>query len=387
MREREREREREGGEEHARERGKLEENSTPFFFFLHNLFLSKKNTFSKKNFSWDPLPAAAERAILKFVHSLACCRVRDDAELFEGEEEEEEERKRRGEGSSQEKKKKLDVASLFTSSSSSSSDLLDPQAALLVRVLHLRAAFGGMPCDVAMMRSAADAWLRRFAGRGGVPPPPPMTTAAATAAAATMANNTAPLSACALWLSFLWRSFSPPLVPPLRCLHQEPARSSAVGRMTQEDVPLSAVDFHVSSISEELLALPAVAREAGKAARAVGESEHDQEAAEERLRRAMWLFRSSRNVRSPGSGAEAGAGSPPLRLASDLDLRPPPPLRSLSPRRSRRPQRRLRPRQGAPGAVRLRARRPEPLWRAAAAAADSWSAEFLRQRFRARGRF
>ena len=316
------------------------------------------------------MPAAAERAILKFVHSLACCRVRDDAELFEGEEEEEEEEK----GGAQKKNKRLDVASLFTSSSSSSSFDLDPQAALLVRVLHLRAAFGGMPCDVAMMRSAAGTWLRRFAGRGGVPPPP-MTTAAAAAATATANNTAPPPSPCALWLSFLWRSFSPPLVQPLALPPAGASALAAVGRMTQEDVPLSAVDFHVSSIAEELLNLPAVAREAGKAARAVGESENDQEASEERLRRAMWLFRSSRNVRSPGgsgSGSSLTSTSTSTAAASAVVVY----LNGDTPR-----ARALRAR-SASERDDLR-----PLWRAAAAAADSWSSEFLRQRFGGRRRF
>ena len=211
-------------------------------------------------------------------------------------------------------------------------------------MLHLRAAFGGMPCDVSMMRAAAETWLRRFAGRGGMPP---SVGAVATASAAAGAEATK--TPAQHWLDFLWRSFSPPAVPPLALLPPgatTAAAASAVGRMTQEDVPLSAVDFHVSSVAEELMGLPAVAREARKAARAAGEDGNcDAEAAEERLRRAMWLFRSSRNVRSLPLGGGGGGGTP-LRRRCSCPLRPP------------RPQRRLRSRQGAPGAASRRARRP-----------------------------
>lgn len=318
---------------------------------------------------WDPLPAAAERAILKFVHSLAISRVRDDPELF-GDEEGEDEEEESG------AKTKLDVASLFftssmnPSSSSSSSSVpaappLDPQAALLVRVLHLRAAFGGMPCDVAMMRGAAEAWLRRFTGRAGRPPRAAVVAAEAnkTPTQQQQQQQQALPSAGAAWLDFLWRSFSPPAIPPPppALLHPSGAAaassaSASVGRMTLEDVPLSAVDFHVSSISEELMSLPAVAREARRAAARIGE---DGDAdAEERLRRAMWLFRSSRNVRSSFSSDSALVVNGESARARDLRAR-------------------------------LASERDElrPLWRAAAAAADSWSAEFLRQRFGARGRF
>ena len=343
-----------------REKGREERKQKKLSLFF-------QNPPSTNSHRWDPLPAAAERAILKFVHSLACSRVRDDPELF-GEEEEDEDEESEAKKSGA-KNLGFDVASLFTSSnprSSSSSvpaaPLLDPQASLLVRVLHLRAAFGGMPCDVAMMREAAETWLRRFAGRGGMPP-------RSAVAAAAEANRTPTqqqqqqqqsLPAGEAWLDFLWRSFSPPAIPPLAL--PPGAAAASVGRMALEDVPLSACDFHVSAISEELMNLPAVAREAQKAAARAAAGEEDGSGsgaadAEERLRRAMWLFRSSRNVRSRPSaaalvlnGESARAGALRAQRASERDdLR--------------------------------------PLWRAAAAAADSWSSEFLRQRFGARGRF
>ena len=318
------------------------------------------------------MPAAAERAILKFVHSLACSRVRDDPELWGDDDDE-------NDGGAEEKraaaKKKFDVAALFTSSLSSNSPRLDPQASLLVRVLHLRAAFGGMPCDVSMMRGAAEVWLRRFAGRAGLPP---AAAAAATLAAETQQQQQQALSPGEAWLSFLWRSFSPPLIPPLVLPTTGAASTTAfVGRMTREDIPLSAVDFHVSSVSEELLSLPAVAREGKRAARAAGERENYDAAVEERLRRAMWLFRSSRNVRSLGGGgsgssaAAAAAAAAPASAPAVVVV-----LNSHTPR-----ARTLRA-QSAAERDDLR-----PLWRAAAAAADSWSSEFLRQRFGARRRF
>ena len=157
-----------------------------------------------------------------------------------------------------------------------------------------------MPCDVSMMRAAAETWLRRFAGRGGMPP---SVGAVATASAAAGAEATK--TPAQHWLDFLWRSFSPPAVPPLALLPPgatTAAAASAVGRMTQEDVPLSA--------------------------------------------------------------AAAPAPSAPLVLNGDSAR-----------------ARALRAQQAAERDD-LR-----PLWRAAAAAADSWSSEFLRQRFGARGRF
>ena len=237
---------------------------------------------------------------------------------------------------------------------------MDPQAVLLVRALHLRAAFGGMPCDVAMMRGAAEEWLRRFSGRGGGLPP--------TIAAADKTQQP-PLSPGAAWLSFLWRSFSPPLVPAL-ILPPAGAALVAVGRMTREDIPLSAVDFHVSSIAGELCSnLPAVAREARKAANG-NDDDDEEEAVEERLRRAMWLFRSSRNVRSLPFPSSSSSSSTSSNSSGVVVING-----------------------DAPRAAALRAQAAQerddlrPLWRTAAAAADSWSAEFLRQRFGERRRF
>ena len=282
-------------------------------------------------------------------------------------------------------RKKLAVASLFTGSSLSSSSFpaLDPQASLLVRVLHLRAAFGGMPCDVAMMRGAAETWLRRFAGRGGVPP----STGAAEANKAPARQQQAPLPGpCESWLNFLWRSFSPPLVPPLT-LPPGATAATAVGRLSQEDIVLSSVDFHVSSISEELMKLPAVAREARKAARAAGEMHgNGDEAAEERLRRAMWLFRSGRNVRSSplrGGGSGSSSAAPSASTLTSAAA-PAAPSAAAAPVV-------LNGDSARAGALRAQAAAERddlrPLWRAAAAAADSWSSEFLRQRFGARGGF
>jgi hypothetical protein len=63
-------------------------------------------------------------------------------------------------------------------------EALPPAEAGLVRALLLRAAFGGMQGDVAMLRSYAQLWAARFAGSGPPPPALPLPGDAAVAAAA-----------------------------------------------------------------------------------------------------------------------------------------------------------------------------------------------------------
>lgn len=97
------------------------------------------------------------------------------------------------------------------------------------------------------------------------------------------------------------------------------------------DIPLSAVDFHISSIVEELMQKPAVAAAAQSVV-----SQHGQADAHDALRRAMWLFRSSLNTKT-----QLGNGD-----VHDVD------------------------RQAL-----------QPIWQAAHAAADAWSMNYIRQRF------
>lgn len=99
------------------------------------------------------------------------------------------------------------------------------------------------------------------------------------------------------------------------------------------DIPLSAVDFHISSIVEELMQKPAVS-----AAAQVTVAQHGQRDANDLLRRAMWLFRSSLNTKKELGKKEQ------VKHDSERQVL-------------------------------------QPLWHAAQAAADAWSMNYIRQRF------
>ena len=192
----------------------------------------------------------------------------------------------------------------------------DTGALLLTRCLYFRAAYGGMPCDVRMMDAAARVWAARLAG---VAPPPPraMKNGAPTAAP--------PLTTWQAYVAATAASAPGPL----------PADPSA--RLTPADLPLSAVDFHVSSISDDLLLVPEIAAEAAAVAVGQGDRREDAKAA---LERAMWVFRSGRNARPRVEPL------PPSDEAAQRDER---------------------------DALR-------PLWRVARGPADAWSADYIKTR-------
>ncbi len=96
------------------------------------------------------------------------------------------------------------------------------------------------------------------------------------------------------------------------------------------DIPLSAVDFHISSIVEELMQVPSIL--------AAPQSLELQTDMHDSLRRAMWLFRSGVN-----SKTEVSTGSRVVDSHEKKTL--------------------------------------QPLWQAAHAAADAWSADYIRRRF------
>lgn len=99
------------------------------------------------------------------------------------------------------------------------------------------------------------------------------------------------------------------------------------------DLPLSAVDFHISSIVEELLQIPQVLMAAENLS--VNSKEHD---AAGLLKRAMWLFRSGLNFKSLVAGrAESKQHGENLWL--------------------------------------------QPLWTATQSHADAWSSDYLHRRF------
>jgi hypothetical protein len=142
----------------------------------------------------------------------------------------------------------------------------------------------------------------------------------------------------AAWLAYIWRAAAAvPPPPPGLC----DGPGIALGRPpSTADVPLSAIDFHVSGVADDALLLPPIAAAAAAAAvRAGGEAAGVDGA--ERLRRAMWVFRSSVNRRPRVV---------PLKPAA---------------------------------AARDKAERADllPLWRAAAGAVDAWAADYIRGRF------
>ena len=99
------------------------------------------------------------------------------------------------------------------------------------------------------------------------------------------------------------------------------------------DIPLSAVDFHVSSIVEELMQKPSVSAAAQRVV-----AQHGQHDAHVSLRRAMWLFRSSLNTKK--------------ELIQDGKVEHDNERQAL-----------------------------QPIWHAAQTAADTWSMQYIRQRF------
>lgn len=99
------------------------------------------------------------------------------------------------------------------------------------------------------------------------------------------------------------------------------------------DIPLSAVDFHVSSIVEELMQKPAVSAAAQRVI-----AQHGQHDANDPLRRAMWLFRSSLNTKK--------------ELVQDGKVEHDNERQAL-----------------------------QPIWHAAQTVADAWSTHYIRQRF------
>ena len=99
------------------------------------------------------------------------------------------------------------------------------------------------------------------------------------------------------------------------------------------DIPLSAIDFHISSIVEELLQKPAISAAAHAVAARSGHSDPN-----DCLRRAMWLFRSSLSSKN--------------ELGADEKVRDDSERQAL-----------------------------HALWQASHAAADAWSKDFIRRRF------
>ncbi|KAI8466086.1 MAG: hypothetical protein J3K34DRAFT_461074 [Monoraphidium minutum] len=219
-----------------------------------------------------------------------------------------------------------------------------PAAAGLVKALLVRAAFGGMECDRDMLSRYAGLWLARFLGLAA--PPPPLEAKAAAAAAARegaarregrregqAAQGRAPQAAgpqqqqqqqaapvahagaggglpgadgpgggggdgdggdgdggdggSSEWLAFLEGVFSPEGLPP----GVRAPRITLVTPLRKEDIPLSALDHHISELVPFLLRQGGVAEVLSNMTRGCWGHEADRR---QLLERCIWAFRSGR---------------------------------------------------------------------------------------------
>jgi hypothetical protein len=435
------------------------------------------------------LGGTAANALLKIVHQLAAVRVRDwlpplasaavgvgRAAAAEGGEEGGEDETAAAAAAGAAQPQPLSLATVDARLR------LPPAEAALVKALLARAAYGGMGGDVAMLRGYAALWARRFAsGAGGgagddegcAGPPPPLEAVwwlgdgealgglAAAAAVAPAASSSPPdpqqqqkppASAAAAagppappspWLSFCQACYGAaarvPMDPPppggssaaaaaaTAAVAAVPPPLTLIGPLDvrRGDIPLSAVDHHVSDVAARLLldedhgaghhqeqqaaAAGAAAGKRGPAAaaatpaaalRRLAASSWGAEADEATLAaRALWLFRScaSRKLLLPLARAERmevvvaaeeeqpGPPLPPLPPPPAPPPPPPPPL--------------LLPALSSPAASRLRSHswgealayeidadaaqreRLGEFWRCAAPVADAFARAFLARRF------
>lgn len=191
---------------------------------------------------------------------------------------------------------------------------------VMVRCILIRAAYGGMAGDVTMLKAFAATWKFRFSQGRACPHALPT---GELGVAKAIGDKQLPLDSRHTWLSYIQETYSRLVMPPggVLALAQSPLRRG--------DIPLSAVDFHISSIVEELMQVPSIL--------AAAQSLEAQTDMNDSLRHAMWLFRSGLNSKTVSTGG---------RLVDSHEKK------TL-----------------------------QPLWQAAHAAADAWSADYIRRRF------
>eukprot|EP00892_Ulva_mutabilis_P002710 jgi/Ulvmu1/1243/UM109_0041.1 len=170
-------------------------------------------------------------------------------------------------------------------------------ARTLVSSLLLRAAYGGMGGDVAMLHSAARVWLRRFQAHPGTdtpgPPQPPGTDTPGPPQPPGSQHH----SSCSdnTW-GPVWAALFP----------DESLPWAGIGHLRRTNFPLAGVDHHISRILTPLLSDDAVL----EAIEALCETaEHRGEDPEAVLGALLWTYRSgvSCKVAMPiGSPSEAG---------------------------------------------------------------------------------
>jgi hypothetical protein len=388
----------------------------------------------------------AANALLKIVHQLAAVRVKDwlpplasaaggvGVAAAGG-----------GDGAQEDEEEGPSVAAAAVAAAPPSSPLslatadaqlrLPAAEAALIKSLLARAAYGGMGGDVAMLRGYASLWARRFSagrGAGGEEAPPPLEAVwwggGLVASGASPASSSSPgtqqqkqpaATAPSAWLSFCCACYAAAARVPMDGPPQQAAAAAAAAPapppsagsggvppltligpldVRRGDIPLSAVDHHVSDVAARLLQEEEGGGGGGGGATAAAAlhkltaSSWGADADEATLAaRALWLFRScaSRKLLLPLARAAheerlvvAGGGG----AAAVLPLLPPPPpllLPSLPPEIA---QRLRRFSWGEPLAAEVDAdaaqrERLLEFWRLAAPVADGFARAFLGRRF------
>ena len=173
----------------------------------------------------------------------------------------------------------------------------DKQAAMLVRCLLLRAAFGGMTGDVHMLHAAAACWARRFAGVSGVQPP----AVPSPHAGGVHAHKTP-------WLAYLCHVFAglpsaEHVTTALAGGGAGPASSlqllAAVAPLRLRDVPATTFDMHCSNIVPDIMKDRGLSGDAQKALEKVNELD-------KALSSVIWHMRSKTNTKRPICTPDAG---------------------------------------------------------------------------------
>jgi len=163
----------------------------------------------------------------------------------------------------------------------------------MINSLLLRAALGGMKGDVQMLRAMARAWRARF---GSIDAGCPSSQRRIQNEMKLLQQKIGMQSddSTVRWIDHLRYVFRGNTQKNLKSLEQ-------AGSLEFKDVPLSSVDFHCSSVVDALLGEREMKRRMWSCLAQQGPhkadcaSPIDEEALSERIRRCIWLFRSSTN--------------------------------------------------------------------------------------------
>lgn len=197
----------------------------------------------------------AKAAVVRFAAELAACDVKDTLEEVMDDE------------NNSTNPESPTFSNAFRNLGAACADLTEEHGALVIS-LAIRGHFGGMRCDVDMLRTAASTWRSRF------------------------------LVDKKLWTEGLDMCFQDAMAraaadaggmpPPLS--YAEPLK---VGPVTRGDVPLAAVDFHVSPVIDRLMEMDSVRAAAARALKCAPSLAGDDGSIANPLRSAMWAHCSS----------------------------------------------------------------------------------------------